>query len=119
MIFFPLAGGHHAPASMANVAQLVEQRSDPRLQVRILPSPSASCLAPRFRELRLARREGRELRRNEMDPTSQAIRECADWLIYCLRIGWKKSDLDALQSLWWQYHDEHGRFSPCIPAATR
>lgn len=39
---------------------------------------------------------------------TRAIRQCAEWLAYCLWIGWKKSDLDALEALWWQYHDERG-----------
>lgn len=29
---------------------------------------------------------------------------CAQWLAYCLSIGWDKSDLDELQRIWWQYH---------------
>ena len=41
----------------------------------------------------------------------QAIRKCADWLSYCLSIGWRKSDLDALQALWWKYHDENGELT--------
>lgn len=42
--------------------------------------------------------------------TGKAIRECAEWLSYCLSIGWRKSDLDALESLWWQYHDDRGQW---------
>jgi hypothetical protein len=40
--------------------------------------------------------------------TSKAIKACAEWLSYCLSIGWPKSELDALESLWWKYHDEYG-----------
>ncbi len=43
---------------------------------------------------------------------SRAIRDCADWLLFCLYIGWKKSDLDALQKLWLKYHDDDGRLKP-------
>lgn len=41
-------------------------------------------------------------------PTIVAVRKCAEWLAYCLSIGWKRSDLDALKALWWKYHDERG-----------
>lgn len=41
--------------------------------------------------------------------TRKAIKECAQWLAYCLSIGWSKSDLDALEELWWKYHDYQGR----------
>ena len=36
----------------------------------------------------------------------KALRDCANWLYYCLKIGWKKEDLDMLEELWWQYHDK-------------
>lgn len=42
-------------------------------------------------------------------PTAKAIRECAEFLRKCLRFGWTKLDLDALESLWWQHHDYTGR----------
>jgi hypothetical protein len=29
----------------------------------------------------------------------QKNRLCCEWLNYCLSIGWKKSDLDALQDM--------------------
>lgn len=32
------------------------------------------------------------------------IEACANWLAYCLSIGWKKSDLDELERIWWKYH---------------
>lgn len=38
----------------------------------------------------------------------QAIIRCGEWLAGCLRLGWSRDDLDALESLWWEYHDEHG-----------
>jgi hypothetical protein len=41
--------------------------------------------------------------------TGQALWHCARWLKYCLSIGWTKSDLDALEHLWWECHDDHGR----------
>lgn len=39
----------------------------------------------------------------------KAIRECAEWLAFCLRIGWQRSDLNKLEEIWWQYHDEQGK----------
>lgn len=41
--------------------------------------------------------------------TQRALRACAEWLAYCLSIGWKRSDIDALEALWWRYHDDYGR----------
>jgi hypothetical protein len=43
--------------------------------------------------------------------TSRAIKQCAEWLSYCLKIGWPKSALDQLEDLWWQYHDDYGRLT--------
>lgn len=39
-----------------------------------------------------------------------AKQHCAQWLAYCLRIGWPKSSLDALEALWWKYHDDTGQW---------
>lgn len=41
-------------------------------------------------------------------PSSKAARNCAEWLKFCLDIGWPKPSLDGLESLWWKYHDERG-----------
>lgn len=35
----------------------------------------------------------------------KAIKKCADWLKYCLDIGYHKDDLDTLEKIWWQGHD--------------
>lgn len=40
---------------------------------------------------------------------SKAIMACAKWLSYCLSIGWAHSDLDALDGIWWNWHDDYGR----------
>ena len=40
--------------------------------------------------------------------TKKAIYNCANWLAYCLSIGWSKNDIDGLENLWWQYHDDQG-----------
>ena len=40
--------------------------------------------------------------------TLNAIRKCANWLSYCLEIGYKKSDINGLESLWWRFHDDNG-----------
>lgn len=42
--------------------------------------------------------------------TQQALAACANWLNCCLEIGWKKSDLDALEQLWWDHHDRTGTY---------
>ena len=44
--------------------------------------------------------------------THRALRDCAEWLRYCLIIGWQKSQLNALEDLWWQYHDDSGALRP-------
>lgn len=41
--------------------------------------------------------------------THRAVKSCAEWLNYCLEIGWDKSQLDALEKLWWEHHDNKGR----------
>lgn len=33
---------------------------------------------------------------------SEKWRLCAEWLRFCLSIGWAKSDLDALERVFWQ-----------------
>ena len=43
--------------------------------------------------------------------TVGALRKCAEWLAYCLSIGWRREQLDALEALWWQHHDRTGRLS--------
>ena len=35
----------------------------------------------------------------------RAYAKCAKWLAYCLEIGWNKSQLDALEKLWWEHHN--------------
>lgn len=42
-------------------------------------------------------------------PTNQAIKDCADWLAYCLSIGFPKEALDSLEKLWWKHHDNNGK----------
>lgn len=44
-----------------------------------------------------------------MPRTIKALRDCAWFLSEMLRIGWKKSDLDWLEALWWDHHDRQGR----------
>jgi hypothetical protein len=50
-------------------------------------------------------------RETDRHPTQKAIRACADWLDYCLSIGWSKGNLDALQELWWKHHDDEGKLA--------
>lgn len=40
--------------------------------------------------------------------TVKGIKKCSQWLSYCLSIGFKKEDLDALEKLWWKHRDENG-----------
>lgn len=47
--------------------------------------------------------------RYDSRPTLKALRACAEWLRFCLSIGWRKQDLDLLEKLWWQHHDRNGR----------
>ena len=46
------------------------------------------------------------------EPTREAVRDCAIWLHACLELGWRKSDLDFLELLWWKYHDHTGQLMP-------
>jgi len=45
----------------------------------------------------------------ENAPSLKALSACARWLSFCLSIGWRRDQLDALEALWWQYHDAKGR----------
>jgi len=40
--------------------------------------------------------------------TTGAVIACAHWLVACLRLGWRRSDLDWLEALWWKHHDRFG-----------
>jgi len=40
--------------------------------------------------------------------TRRALTACASWLAYCLSIGWKRTELDDLEQIWWRWHDENG-----------
>ncbi len=42
-------------------------------------------------------------------PTTAALKKCAEWLAFCLSIGWSRDQLDALEALWWKHHDRFGR----------
>ena len=42
-------------------------------------------------------------------PSSEALKACANWLVYCLQLGWKKEQLDILEKIWWEHHDDNGR----------
>lgn len=41
---------------------------------------------------------------------NECIRRCAYWLSYCLDIGWRKDQLDALQAIWWKYHVKENNY---------
>lgn len=38
--------------------------------------------------------------------THRQWRACAEFLAECLRIGWRKDQIDALEKLWWKYAPE-------------
>ncbi len=38
----------------------------------------------------------------------EAQKRCAEWLANCLKLGWRKDQLDELEALWWKYRDENG-----------
>jgi hypothetical protein len=40
--------------------------------------------------------------------TQRGVIACGRWLACCLQLGWRKDQLDALEAIWWQHHDEHG-----------
>lgn len=48
-------------------------------------------------------------------PTLNAQRACAEWLKACLGFGWRKSDLDFLETLWWKHHDHVGKLLTPAP----
>jgi len=49
---------------------------------------------------------------NDLDkPTAQAARQCANWLVSCLEIGWPKDKLDLLENIWWKHHDYRGNLT--------
>jgi hypothetical protein len=41
--------------------------------------------------------------------TANAQKTCCNWLAFCLTLGWKKDSLDALEQMWWDYHDRTGK----------
>ena len=45
---------------------------------------------------------------NERARSRYALQACAEWLAFCLSIGWKKSSLDRLEATWWEHHDDNG-----------
>ena len=49
-----------------------------------------------------------ELNRLREGRTRKAIVKCHEWLSYCLSIGWKKEQMDALEKIWWEHRDENG-----------
>ena len=48
------------------------------------------------------------LTEDKPERTLEGARSCAYWLTACLRLGWSRADLDRLEALWWEYHDETG-----------
>jgi hypothetical protein len=41
-------------------------------------------------------------------PTQRALQQCADWLAFCLKAGWKAALIPKLEALWWEHHDRYG-----------
>ncbi len=48
----------------------------------------------------------------------KAIQKKAEWLAYCLQIGFLKSDLDKLSATWDKFKDEYGNIKPESPSPT-
>lgn len=48
--------------------------------------------------------------------TQRAIMACGQWLAECLRMGWSRDQLDALEALWWDHHDERGNLKAATPS---
>lgn len=42
----------------------------------------------------------------------QAAQKKAEWLTYCLSIGFEKSQIDTLSAIWDQFKDEYGNLRP-------
>lgn len=49
------------------------------------------------------------------DVRPNAVCACGEWLAACLKLGWRRADLDWLESLWWKYHDAHGNLIERLP----
>ena len=47
-------------------------------------------------------------------PTRKGIEKCAEWLSYCLKIGWEKDQLDALENIYWKFRDGNGELKPLL-----
>jgi hypothetical protein len=45
---------------------------------------------------------------NSSGKSNLGIRRCAEWLAYCIEIGWGKRDLNALEEFWWKSRDKDG-----------
>lgn len=48
-------------------------------------------------------------RRFPVARTQRAIQACGEWLAACLRMGWDRDKLDALEAIWWEHHDDTGK----------
>ncbi len=64
--------------------------------------------------------ENKQVQKAESLPINaerKKIELCAEWLKYCLEIGYDKSQLDGLQKLWMDNHDYTGKFVPKVEKA--
>jgi hypothetical protein len=43
-----------------------------------------------------------------MKATVKGVKKCAEWLAFCLSIGYKKEELDALENVFWMFRDRNG-----------
>ena len=48
---------------------------------------------------------------NAIQPSTDAIKKCAEDLNRCLGFGWPKSSMDRLEEIWWDCHDDNGDVS--------
>lgn len=50
-----------------------------------------------------------------MTRTNKALMACARWLAYCIQIGWPAKDIERLEALWWEFHDDYGQLKQPDP----
>lgn len=76
--------------------------------VKVLVLVEESKFEKAIRETVEQESKPKETQRSE--PSAKARNECAIWLTQCINeFGFKKENLDALEKIWWEYHDFNGK----------
>lgn len=47
--------------------------------------------------------------------TQLGLIRCLEWLAYCLSIGYKQSDLNGLEKIFWTFKDKNGNLKHHAP----